>query len=72
MESCREGLLCAGALYSGKEQLQDFIRMWAIKESYVKRIGIGIGYPFWKVDTTSVKGVMSAEFLDFMVAVSVG
>ena len=22
MESCREGLLCAGALYSGKEQLQ--------------------------------------------------
>lgn len=51
---------------------RDFIRMWAIKESYVKRIGIGIGYPFWKVDTTSVKGVMSAEFLDFMVAVSVG
>ena len=49
-----------------------FARMWAMKESYVKKLGAGLGYDVRRVDTTQMEDRFAVfAHKDYCIAVSV-
>lgn len=58
LEECRE-----------KDRSRAFIRMWTMKESYVKQIGRGIGYDVRRVDTVGRAGFGMAEDEEIVVCI---
>lgn len=60
-----------GVIEHSDDKARAFSIMWAIKESYVKMLGIGIGYGLQKVDTTSLHNIEVIENDGFIISISI-
>ena len=49
---------------------ENFTKMWAIKEAYVKKVGIGLSYGLQNVDTTKVDNIDIYKLENYYIAVS--
>lgn len=63
---CKEEL---EVLEQSNEKDREFTRMWSMKESYVKMLGISIGSELMKINTLSIKNVQTLNRANRMISI---
>lgn len=63
---CKEEL---ELLARSTERDREFTRMWTMKESYVKMLGIGIGSELIKINTSSIKAIQVLNRANSMISI---
>lgn len=49
---------------------KEFSRIWTMKESYSKFLGIGLSYGLENIDTTSLDNIDIKEYKDYIIAIA--
>lgn len=63
---CKEEL---EVLVQSTEKDREFTRMWTLKESYVKMLGMGIGCELIKINTLSIKSARMTDWTNSIVSI---
>lgn len=58
-------------LEKSSDKSREFTRMWAVKESYAKMIGQGLGYDFVKINTLSQEKMQVIDREKYVISISV-
>ena len=62
--------ICTEEEFKTIHNADDFTRLWVKKESYVKYLGIGIGYGLKNVDTIHLKNIKVKKYKDYYIGIT--